>query len=67
MYQALVDAEAEGVIGAGFWERTDARTAVRNGTRPRTLTTTAGDLELRDPEAAHGVVLPEPAGAALAD
>jgi len=25
MYQALIDAEAEGVIGAGFWERTEAR------------------------------------------
>jgi len=31
MYQALIDAEAEGVIGAGFWERTEGRTAVRWG------------------------------------
>ena len=47
MYQALIDAEAEGVIGAGFWERTEGRTAVRNGSRQRLLSTTAGDLELR--------------------
>lgn len=47
MYQALIDAEAEGVIGAGFWERTEGRTAVRNGSRARLLSTTAGDLELR--------------------
>ncbi len=41
MYQALIDAEAEGVIGAGFWERSEARTAVRNGSRPRTVVTPA--------------------------
>jgi putative transposase len=58
MYQALIDAEAEGVIGAGFWERTEARTAVRNGSRPRTLTTTAGDLELRIPKLRTGSFFP---------
>jgi hypothetical protein len=30
------------VIGAGPWERTDHRLAQRNGSRPRTSTTTAG-------------------------
>ena len=44
MYQALIDAEAEGVIGAGFWERTEARTAVRHGSRARLLSTTAGEM-----------------------
>lgn len=58
MYQALIDAEAEGVIGAGFWERTDNRTAVRNGSRPRTLSTTAGDLELRIPKLRTGSFFP---------
>jgi transposase-like protein len=58
MYQALIDAEAEGVIGAGFWERTENRTAVRNGSRPRTLTTTAGDLELRIPKLRTGSFFP---------
>ncbi len=32
------------MIGAGPHERTETRTAQRNGARPRTLTTTAGDL-----------------------
>lgn len=58
MYQALIDAEAEGVIGAGFWERTDNRTAIRNGSRPRTLSTTAGDLELRIPKLRTGSFFP---------
>lgn len=58
MYQALIDAEAEGVIGAGFWERTSERTAVRNGSRPRTLSTTAGDLELRIPKLRTGSFFP---------
>src|SRR4051794_35673038 len=47
LYQALIEAELTATIGAGPHERTDARTAQRNGHRPRTLTTTAGDLELR--------------------
>ena len=42
IYQALIDAELTSVIGAGPWERTGERTAVRNGSRPRMLTTTAG-------------------------
>ena len=58
MYQALIDAEAEGVIGAGFWERTQDRTAIRNGSRPRTLSTTAGDLELRIPKLRTGSFFP---------
>lgn len=58
MYQALIDAEAEGVIGAGLWERTLGRTAVRNGSRPRTLSTTAGDLELRIPKLRTGSFFP---------
>ncbi len=35
------------MIDAAPHQRTDTRTAQRNGTRPRTVTTTAGDLELR--------------------
>jgi len=35
VYQALIDAEAAEKIGAGRWERTDARMAVRNGSRAR--------------------------------
>ncbi len=53
-YQALIEAELTAVIGAGPHERTESRTAQRNGSRPRTLTTTAGDLELRIPKLRAG-------------
>ena len=58
MYQALIDAEAEGVIGAGVWERSQARTTTRNGSRPRVLSTTAGDLHLRIPKLRQGSFFP---------
>jgi putative transposase len=58
IYQALIDAELTAVIGAGPWERSDQRTAQRNGSRPRTLTTTAGDLELRIPKLRAGSFFP---------
>src|SRR3954453_2209751 len=58
IYQALIDAELTAVIGAGPWERTDQRTTQRNGSRPRTLTTTAGDLELRIPKLRTGSFFP---------
>jgi len=58
VYQALIDAEAAETIGAGRWERSDARTAVRNGSRSRLLSTTAGDLELRIPKLRAGSFFP---------
>ena len=58
LYQELIDAEATAVIGAGPWERTEDRTAQRNGSRSRTLTTTAGDLELRIPKLRTGSFFP---------
>ena len=58
LYQALIDAEAHVVSGAGPWERPEDRVAVRNGTRPRILTTTAGDLELRIPKLRAGSFFP---------
>src|SRR3712207_5992785 len=42
----------------GPHERTESRTAQRNGSRPRTLTTTAGDLELRIPKLHAGSFFP---------
>ena len=66
IYQALIEAELSSVIGAAAYQRTDARTAQRNGHRPRTLTSTAGDLELRIPKLRGGVVLPVAAGAPAA-
>jgi len=58
LYQALIDAELTAVIGAEPHQRTDTRTAQRNGSRPRTLTTTAGDLELRIPKLRTGSFFP---------
>ena len=58
LYQELIDAEATAVIGAGPWQHTPERTAVRNGTRSRVLTTTAGDLELRIPKLRTGSFFP---------
>jgi putative transposase len=58
MYQELIDAEARGMIGAGPWERNESRTSVRNGSRPRTLSTTAGDLDLRIPKLRSGSFFP---------
>jgi len=54
MYQELIEAEATEFIGAGPHERTEARVVQRNGHRPRTLSTTAGDLELAIPSCARG-------------
>ena len=42
------------MIGAGPYERTESRTNQRNGSRPRTLSTIAGDLELRIPKLRTG-------------
>ena len=46
------------VIGAGPWERSEQPTTQRNGCRDRTLTTTAGDLELRIPKLRQGSYFP---------
>jgi putative transposase len=66
IYQALIEAELSSVIGAFPHQRTETRTAQRNGYRLRTLTATAGDLELRIPKLRAGVVLPVAAGTAAA-
>ncbi len=58
LYQELIDAEAAEVIGAGKYERTDDRITMRNGTRARTLSTTAGDLELRISKLRRGSFFP---------
>ena len=42
IYQALIEAELSSVIGAQPHQRTEAHTGLRNGHRPRTITTTAG-------------------------
>jgi putative transposase len=54
----VFEAELTAVIGAAPHERTESRTAQRNGSRSRTLTTTAGDLELWIPELRAGPFFP---------
>jgi Transposase, Mutator family len=56
--QALIDAEATQHIGARPYERTEQRTAHRNGTRARLLSTKAGDVELRIPKLREGSFFP---------
>lgn len=58
LYQALIDAEATAFIGAAPFERTLERVTQRNGTRARTLTTTAGQLDLRIPKLRSGSFFP---------
>ena len=58
LYQALTAAELTAAIGAAPHERTESRTAQRNGSPPRTLTTTAGDLDLRIPKLRTGSFFP---------
>jgi hypothetical protein len=56
--QRLMEFEAEGLIGAGRWERSDARTTQRNGYRHRALDTRLGTLALRIPKLRHGSYFP---------
>jgi len=58
IYQALIEAELTAVIGAGPHERSEARTAQRNGHRLKTITTTAGDLQLQIPKLRSGSFFP---------
>ena len=54
----LIEGEAAEAIGAGRYERSDARSAERNGHRPRLLATWAGDLELKIPKLRKGSFFP---------
>ncbi len=58
IYQALIEAELSSVIGALPHERAASRTGQRNGHRPRTLSSSAGDLELRIPKLRAGSFFP---------
>ena len=56
--QELIDAEATAAIGAGRYERTESRVTERNGSRPRLLTTHAGDVQLAIPKLRAGSFFP---------
>jgi putative transposase len=56
--QQLIEAEAAEKIGAGRYERTDDRVTHRNGSRPKTLSTKAGDVALSIPKLRAGSFFP---------
>ena len=56
--QALIEAEATARIGAAPHERSESRTAQRNGHRARLLSTAAGDVELKIPKLRTGSFFP---------
>jgi transposase-like protein len=56
--QQLIEAEATAVIGASPHERTETRTAQRNGHRPKLISTAAGDVELAIPKLRAGSFFP---------
>ena len=57
--QELIEAELTATIGAAPGERTEARTAQRNGHRPKLLTTPAGDVDVAIPKLRAGSFFPE--------
>ena len=56
--QMLMEADAEGLIGAGRHERSPERLNWRNGYRERTLDTRLGSLQLRIPKLRQGSYFP---------
>jgi transposase-like protein len=58
VFQELIETEFADVIGAGRYERTEERVTHRNGSRPRLLSTKAGDVELRIPKLREGSFFP---------
>ena len=56
--QQLIEAELSATIGASPHERSESRTALRNGHRPKLVTTQAGDLELKIPKLREGSFFP---------
>ena len=56
--QELIEAEAAEQIGAARYERTESRSTDRNGSRPRLVTTQAGDVGLRIPKLRKGSFFP---------
>ena len=56
--QMLMEADVEGLIGAGRHERTGERLNYRNGFRDRTLDTRLGSLQVRIPKLRQGSYFP---------
>lgn len=56
--QSLIEAEAAHQIGADRYQRSAQRTTVRNGHRPKMVSTTAGDIEIQIPKLRAGSFFP---------
>jgi putative transposase len=56
--QMLMEADVEGLIGAGRYERQGERATYRNGYRDRALDTRLGSLQLRIPKLRQGSYFP---------
>src|ERR671916_24922 len=56
--QLLMEADVEGLVGAGRHERSPERLNWRNGYRERTLDTQLGSLQLRIPKLRQGSYFP---------
>jgi len=57
--QQLMDAEAQGLCGAGYGEVSAERVNLRNGYRPRELDTRVGTIEVAIPKLRRGTYFPE--------
>lgn len=57
--QVILEEEMTAHLGAARYERGDGRTGHRNGTKPRTLTTRVGPLNLRVPQDREGTFTTE--------
>ncbi|MFT3854722.1 MAG: IS256 family transposase [Ilumatobacteraceae bacterium] len=57
--QELIEAELTATIGAGPGEHSPERTALRNGHRPKLVSTPAGDVEVAIPKLRTGSFFPE--------
>jgi transposase-like protein len=57
--EQLMDAEAQGLCGAGYGEVSPQRVNFRNGSRFRELETRAGTIELAIPKLRRGIYFPE--------
>jgi putative transposase len=56
--QDLIEVQVAEQIGAGRFERTESRTTQWNGSRPKLISTQAGDVELAIPKLRQGSFFP---------
>jgi transposase-like protein len=61
--QLIMEADVDGLIGAGRYERGDGRQTWRNGYRDRSLDTRLGTLNLKIPKMRQGAYFPRLPGA----